>query len=101
MEKELKDIMFGISSKSDFQILEMEYDTDHIHLLVKTYPKISILSIVRKLKQESTYHMWRNYGNHLKKYYWGKKTLWSDGYFCSTIGNISMETVSEYIRKQG
>jgi len=32
----------------------MEIDKDHIHLLVKSEPKVSILAIVRKLKQETT-----------------------------------------------
>ena len=51
---ELKQIMFEISNGSDFEILEMETDKDHIHFLIKSEPKVSILAIVRRLKREST-----------------------------------------------
>ncbi|MDD3873723.1 MAG: transposase, partial [Methanosarcina sp.] len=35
------------------------------------------------------------------RFYWGEKTLWSYGYFASTIGNVSKETAAAYIRNQG
>jgi len=101
IEKELKESLTTIATKSNFEIVEMETDKDHIHLLIKSEPKYSILSIVRRLKQESTYQLWEQKELHLKQYYWGERTLWSDGYFCSTIGNVSKETVLEYIRNQG
>lgn len=67
-ENDLKQILHCIGSKSDFDILEMECDKDHIHLLVESCPKISILSIVRRLKQESTINMWKQQGAFLKSY---------------------------------
>ncbi|WP_292390336.1 IS200/IS605 family transposase [Methanosarcina sp. UBA5] len=101
ISNELKLTVADIEKESDFEILEMETDKDHIHLLVKSEPKVSILSIVRKLKQETTIRLWRSQGKYLKRFYWGEKTLWSDGYFASTIGNVSKETAEAYIRNQG
>ena len=100
-EDSLKDILITIASKSDFEVVEMECYKNHIHILVKSKPKISILSVIRKLMQESTYLMWKNHKKHLKMYYWKENTLWSDGYFCCTIGNVSKKTITEYIRSQG
>jgi putative transposase len=37
----------------------------------------------------------------LKRFYWGEKTLWSDGYFASTIGDVSKEAAAMYIRNKG
>jgi putative transposase len=37
----------------------------------------------------------------LDKYFWKEKTFWSDGYFCCSIGNASIETVIKYIESQG
>src|SRR5512145_1535136 len=85
----LKQIISDIAKESDFEILEMETDKDHIHFLIKSEPKVSVLSIVRKLKQESTNRLWKTQKEYLEKYYWGENTLWSDGYFASTIGNVS------------
>lgn len=41
---------------SDFKILIMELDKDHIHLLLKWKPHFSIEQIVRRLKQMTTKH---------------------------------------------
>ncbi|WP_156148078.1 IS200/IS605 family transposase [Methanosarcina sp. WH1] len=101
ISEELKQIMSDISKESNFEILEMETDKDHIHFLIKSEPKVSVLSIVRKLKQEYTNRLWKTQKEYLKKYYWGENTLWSDGYFASTIGNVSKEAAEYYIRNQG
>lgn len=98
---ELKQVIHSIEKESDFEILEMETDKDHIHLLVKSEPKVSVVSIVRKLKQETTNKLWKSQGSYLKRYYWREKTLWSDGYFASTIGNVSKVIAEAYIRNQG
>lgn len=33
---------------------------------------------------------------HLSKEFWKEKTFWSDGYFASSIGNASKETIEKY-----
>ena len=57
---EIKTLMLGIAEESNFGILEIEVDKDHIHLLVEYSPSQSILEIVRLLKQISTYRIWRD-----------------------------------------
>lgn len=99
--EDIKQIMFDISKKYDFEIKEMEVDKDHIHLMVSSVPKLSPLQIVRVLKQQSTIEIWKMYKKELKKQYWIENTLWTDGYFCSTIGEVSSETLKHYIQNQG
>jgi putative transposase len=53
----IKQKFYNISNNSDFEIIKIEVDKDHIHLLVSSEPKISILQIVRKLKQLSTLYL--------------------------------------------
>ena len=83
----------------------MEIDSvkcDHIHFLIRATPTDSIFEIVHKLKQISTYDMWKKHNNYLSKWYWGgKHYLWTSGYFCSTIGEVSEKTLKEYIENQG
>jgi len=98
---DVKTIFRDIEMESEFNIIEMEVDIDHIHFLIKSQPKYSILSIVRRLKQLSTFKVWKYYNNILYNYYWQEKTLWSDGYFVCTIGNVSKETIQQYIQSQG
>lgn len=73
LNAELKQIIHDIEKESDFEVLEMETDKDHIHLLIKSEPKVSIVSIVRKLKQETTNRLWKSQGSYLKKVLLGRK----------------------------
>ncbi len=43
-------ILESITSKSDFEIEVVESDIDHIHFLIRYIPRLSVTSIVRKLK---------------------------------------------------
>ena len=95
--EDVKQIMYDISKRYDFDIKEMEVDKDHIHMMISSVPKISPLQIVRVLKQQSTIQMWRRCASELKKQYWKENTFWTDGYFCSTIGEVSSKTLRHYI----
>ena len=99
--EDVKQIMYDIRKRYDFDIKEMEVDKDHIHMMISSVPKISPLQIVRVLKQQSTIQMWRRYASELKKQYWKENTFWTDGYFCSTIGEVSSKTLKHYIQNQG
>ena len=100
---QIKKILNDIAEEKDFEIIEMEVDKDHIHLLVNYNVTQSILDILRLLKQISTYRIWRQNNNHnyLTKQFWLEKTFWSDGYFACSIGNVSKETIEKYIQSQG
>ena len=93
--------MMQISKKYDFKIHTQEIDKDHIHLLIETIPRISPSMICRVLKQESTVNLWKKHSQYLCRFYWKERTLWSDGWFCSTIGNVSEKTLRHYIETQG
>ena len=97
----IKAVFQSIADNSDFNIDIMETDKDHIHFLISYPPKLSVTSIVRKLKQESTVFAWHLYGSMLIKYFWKEKILWSDGYFVCSIGEASPETIRKYIEQQG
>ncbi|UKJ09342.1 transposase [Solitalea lacus] len=53
-DNDMKSILLSITSKSDFELEVFESDIDQIHFLIRYIPPLSVTSIVRKLKQEST-----------------------------------------------
>lgn len=101
IDDDMKQVMFDISNESDFRIEVMETDKDHLHMMVSSPPKLSPLSIVRRLKQESTVRIWRMHEETLHRIYWRERTFWTDGYFVSSVGNVSQETIKHYIENQG
>ena len=87
---------------SDFLILSMELDKDHIHFLLSFKPSLSIEQVVRRMKQISTIYIYERCGSHMRRFYFGEdRHLWTRGYFCSTIGEVSEDTVRYYIENQG
>lgn len=103
---QIKEIVFDAfketEQKSHMKIHYMNIDKDHIHLLISFPPQYSISQTINRLKQYTTNYLYRKCYDHLKRFYYRKKKmLWSDSYFCSTIGMISESKVSEYIKNQG
>lgn len=89
-------------SKSDIKIHRMNIDKDHIHFIISFPTKYSIDQTIRRLKQFSTNYIYTHCNEHIRHFYWKKKrALWSDSYFCSTIGQVSESIVDEYIKNQG
>src|SRR5438045_8545493 len=72
---EVKTLFEEIAARSDFSFETLEVDQDHIHCLVKSEPRISPLAIVRRLKQESRFHLWERHQADLKKEYWKERTF--------------------------
>ena len=101
LNEDMKTILENITNNSDFSIEVMESDINHIHFLIRYIPRLSVSSIVRKLKQESTKQIWSLYSDILSQEFWLEKTFWSDGYFACSIGEASPYTIREYILNQG
>jgi putative transposase len=64
-------------------------------------PTKSILEIVNNFKSIGTNRIYKIHKVLLKSHYWNENTLFSDGYFCCSIGNASPETIKNYIETQG
>lgn len=101
VEYDMKKIMQPISEMSDFDIEVMETDKDHLHMMIRSEPKLSPLQIVRRLKQMSISAIWKKYRDFLRHNFYKEHTFWTDGYFVSSIGNVSQETIKKYIENQG
>ena len=101
LRSEVLSCMKEIARRYNFIIHTQEVDQDHIHLLIESIPRISPSQIARVLKQESTIWLWQRHREYLSRFYWKERTIWSDGYFVSSIGNVSEATIRHYIETQG
>ena len=83
----------------DIEILEIGIAKDHLHLHLIIPPKYSVSKIVNKLKSNSGRELKKKFP-FLKKVYWGTESVWSKGYFVSTVG-INEKIISNYVKMQG
>jgi len=102
LKDDMRSILLQINANSDFESEVFESDLDHIHFLIRYVPPLSITSIVRKLKQASTYHIWHSsHKSFLSKHFWKEHTFCSDRYFVCSIVQASPDTIRPYICNQG
>ena len=81
----------------DVEIIEAHAMSDHIHMMIRIPPKISVSSFMGYLKGKSSLMIFERPAN--LKYKYGNRNFWAKGYFVSTVG-LNDEVVKEYIRNQ-
>lgn len=69
--------------------------------MLQHIPRVSISSIVNRIKSITTNKVWKFHNNYLQKYFWKEKTFWTDGYFVCSVGEANPETIQNYISNQG
>lgn len=79
------------------EIVEAQAMPDHIHMLVKIPPKLSVSSFMGYLKGKSSLVIFDEHVN--LKYNYGSRHFWSEGYYVSTIG-LKKKTIQNYIKNQ-
>ena len=96
----LKNTIIGIGKQvPEIEIIEVNTDSDHVHILLSIPPKMSISEVVKTVKAKTGLRM-RTKFPFLDKVYWGQDGIWSRGYFVSTVG-ISESVIRKYIAMQG
>ena len=80
------------------QLIEMDGEDDHVHLLVEYPPKVAVSSLVNSLKGVSS-RLLRKERPDIRKRYW-RGVLWSPSYFASSCGGAPISIVRQYIEQQ-
>lgn len=86
-----------VGQKEQVEVLELNVQPDHIHLLLEIPPKYSVSNVLGFLKGKLATRLFEQYP-HLGRKYWGRH-LWSRGYCVSTVG-IEEEKIRQYVRWQ-
>jgi len=79
-------------------VIELNIQSDHIHLLVKVPPKVSISKLMGLLKGKTAIRIFHRLPHLKTKPYWGNH-FWSNGYCVDTIG-VNEEMVRKYVKYQ-
>ena len=79
------------------EVLELNVQEDHIHVVLSIPPKYAVSSLMGFLKGKLALRLFRRY-ERLGKRYWGRH-LWSRGYCVSTVG-LDEEQIRAYVKWQ-
>ena len=84
--------------RSGCDAIELNVQPDHVHLLVKVPPKISISTLVGKVKGKTAIQAFQEFPYLRTKKYWGNH-FWSVGYCVDTVG-MDAEMIRKYVKYQ-
>ncbi len=83
--------------KEAIEVLEMNVQPDHVHLVVVIPPKYAVSEFMGYLKGKLALRLFQQYES-LGRRYWGRH-LWARGYCVSTIG-LDEEKIRKYVQWQ-
>jgi putative transposase len=78
--------------------VELNVQADHVHLLVKVPPKISISKLMGTVKGKAAIQVFHQFPYLKKKPYWGTH-FWAKGYCVDTVG-VDAEMIRQYVKYQ-
>ena len=97
LKKDIGKILRDLCARKGVEIIEAELCNDHVHMLVKIPPKMSISSFMGYLKGKSTLMIFERHAN--LKYKYGQRKFWCRGNYVDTVGK-NKKVIEEYIRNQ-
>ena len=92
----LKEIIQGVCDEFQAELIELEVMPDHVHVLVECDPQFGIAKLIRYMKGRSSRLL-------RLEFPWLKSrlpTLWTNSYFCSTVGGAPIAVIKQYIENQ-
>ena len=96
VERRLKEIIKEVAEELKVEIIEMETDIDHIHILVDVDPQFGVMKFIKQAKGRSS-RLLRQEFHHLTT---RLPTLWTNSSFISTVGGSPLDTIKQYIENQ-
>ena len=90
--------IYRISEHYKWHPLALEIMPDHVHYFISAHPKWSGMTIVKKLKEESSRFIRAKYATIRDTR--STPDFWATGYYCGTAGHVSAKQVARYILEQ-
>ena len=95
---EVSNCIRAFSEQQQTEIVELNVQIDHVHLLVMVPPKVSISKYVGIVKGRTAIRVLNKFKQLKKRPYWGNH-FWARGYCVDTVG-LDAEMVKKYVKYQ-
>ncbi len=97
LRQSVDEILRQLCEWKKLELLEMNVQQDHVHMVVSIPPKFSVSEVVGFLKGKCAIKVFDK-RLELKKRYWSRH-YWAKGYCVSTVG-LDEEKVRQYVKWQ-
>ena len=89
----LEELIEEKADELDLDILRLAIQPDHVHLFITGNPKLTPNKIIQQVKGYTS-------RNLRDEFDFGLPSLWTRSYFVSSAGEVSSQTIEEYIEAQ-
>ena len=96
IDARLKELIQEYVEKWGQEFVQVEVMPDHVHLLVGCDPQFGIHRLVKFVKGATAHQLRQEYPTLKHKL----PSLWTNSYYVSTTGGVTLETVKRYIESQ-
>jgi len=80
------------------ELVELNIQPEHVHLLIKVPPKTSISKLMGAVKGKTALQIFKQFPYLKEKPYWGNH-FWAKGYCVDTVG-VDAEIIRKYVKYQ-
>ena len=94
--EQLTTIIGEVCQEHQAEVLSLDIQPDHVHLLVEVDPQFGIHRLLRLMKGRSS----RLLRQEFPKLKTRMPTLWTNSYFVSTVGGAPLAVIKQYIENQ-
>ena len=95
---EVETCIRAFSEQQGCEVVELNVQVDHVHLLALVPPKVSVSGYVGTLKGRTAIRIFNRFRKLKEKPYWGNH-FWARGYCVDTVG-LDSEKIRKYIKYQ-
>ena len=100
IKEELIKIINELCKNNNYELIEINTDLDHVHLLIGLSPVDKISTVMKTLKGVSARLLNNKYKDEISKYLY-KGHIWSPSYYIATTSDNLMDNIKLYIESQG
>ena len=98
ISRDVSEFIHAFSEQQGCEVVELNVQIDHVHLLVMVPPKLSISEYVGKIKGRSAIRILNKHRKLRQKPYWGNH-FWAKGYCVDTVG-LDADKIRKYVKYQ-
>ncbi|PSF30577.1 IS200/IS605 family transposase [Aphanothece hegewaldii CCALA 016] len=98
--EDLVTIAKNLGEKWGVEIIEINGEADHLHILFGYYPQMQLSKFVNNLKTVTSRLINKNHAEYLKTFYWKDSVLWTSSYFIASCGGVTVEKLKQYVESQ-
>lgn len=94
------DIISNICKNNNYELVEINTDLDHVHMLLGLSPQDSIPVVMKTLKGVSARLLNQRHRKKISKVLYDGH-IWSPSYYIATTNDNVMDNIKRYIEHQG